>query len=347
MGINDIMKKVRFQLRRLINLYAKCITFNEFGNPQDVLKVEDKRIHPPKAHEVLVRMLARPMNPSDLIPIRGSYAHRISLPNIPGYEGVGIVEEVGSSVSQNLIGKRVLPLRGEGTWQEFVKTSAQFAVPVPDAIDDFTASQLYINPITAWVICTEVLALKPDDVLLVNACGSAIGHIFAQLSKVLGFRLIAVTRNHTYTKELRRLGASFVINTSVHPLRETVMDLTNGRGARGAIDSIGGTDGTNLAFCVHPEGTFLTIGLLSGIQVDWAAIANKAQVDAKLFHLRHWNNKISAETWQETFQHVMTLINNKQLNLMIPSAQFDLLSVREAIRRVESKNNKGKIFLTS
>lgn len=328
-------------------MYAKCITFNEFGNPQDVLKVEDKRIYPPKAHEVLVRMLARPINPSDLIPIKGSYAHRISLPTIPGYEGIGIVEEVGSSVSQNLIGKRVLPLRGEGTWQEFVKTSAQFTVPVPDAIDDFTASQLYINPITAWVICTEVLALKPDDVLLVNACGSAIGHIFAQLSNVLGFRLIAVTRNHSYTKELRRLGASFVINTSEYPLRETVMELTNGRGGGAAIDSIGGTDGTALAFCVRPGGRFLTIGLLSGIQVKWAEIVNKAKVDAKLFHLRHWNNKTSPEIWQETFQHVMTLINDKQLTLMTPSAQFDLLNVKEAIRMVESKNNKGKVFFTS
>lgn len=51
-----------------------------------------------------------------------------------------------------------------------------------------------------------------NDVLLVN-CGSAIGHIFAQLSKVLGFRLIAITRNDKYSKDLLKLGASCVINT--------------------------------------------------------------------------------------------------------------------------------------
>ena len=107
---------------------AKSIKFYEFGSPKDVLKVEYKSIEPPKDNEFLLRMLARPINPSDLIPIRGSYAHRISLPNIPGYEGVGIVEEIGPLVSKNLIGKRVLPLRGEGTWQEFVKTSVEYAV---------------------------------------------------------------------------------------------------------------------------------------------------------------------------------------------------------------------------
>jgi len=210
-------------------LDAKCIKFYEFGSPKDVLKVEDKSIEEPKDNEVLVRMLACPINPSDLIPIRGAYSHRISLPNIPGYEGVGIVEDVGSLVTPNLIGKRVLPLRGEGTWQEFVKTSVEFTVSIPDSIDDFTASQMYINPITAWVTCTEVLKLRPNDVLLVNACGSSIGHIFAQLSKVLGFRLIAVTRNNKYTEDLLHLGASYVIDTSKDSLYETVIEVISGK----------------------------------------------------------------------------------------------------------------------
>lgn len=204
---------------------ATCIKFYEFGSPESVLKVERKNIQPPANGEVLVRMKVRPINPSDLIPIRGAYSHRISLPTIPGYEGVGIVEDVGASVSQELIGKRVLPLRGEGTWQEFVKTSAEFAVPIPNSIDDYSASQLYINPVTAWIICTEVLSLKPDDVLLVNACGSAIGRIFAQLSKVFGFQLIAVTRNNKYTRDLLKLGASYVINTSETALHDAIMEL--------------------------------------------------------------------------------------------------------------------------
>src|SRR5690625_301235 len=131
-------------------------------------------------------MKARPINPSDLIPIKGAYSHRISTPNIPGYEGVAIVEEVGHLVSQEFVGKRVLPLRGEGTCQEYVKTSADFAVLNPNTIDDFIASQLYINPITAWVISTEILKLKPEVMLLVNACGSSIGRIFSQLSKIIG-----------------------------------------------------------------------------------------------------------------------------------------------------------------
>lgn len=329
-------------------MHAKCIKFYEFGNPKDVLKIEDKQIQPPKDNEVLVRMLARPINPSDLIPIRGSYAHRISLPDIPGYEGVGIVEDVGSLVSHHLIGKRVLPLRGEGTWQEYVKTSAEFAVPIPHFIDDFTASQMYINPLTALVTCTKVLKLTPDDVLLVNACGSSIGHIFAQLSKILGFRLIAITRNNKHTKELLHLGASYVIDTSEHPLYETVMTLTNELGADAAIDSVGGSSGTDLAFCIHPNGHFLTIGLLSGLQVNWKEIIEQAKVNVHLFHLRNWNKKVSTATWQNAFHHLIKLISDKELSLMTMNSQYDLLNIKEAINAVESSvKNNGKVFLTT
>jgi NADPH:quinone reductase-like Zn-dependent oxidoreductase len=76
-------------------LEATCVKFYEFGSPQNVLKVENKNIQRPMNGEVLVRMTRCPINPSDLIPIRGAYSHRISLPTIPGYEGIGIVEEVG------------------------------------------------------------------------------------------------------------------------------------------------------------------------------------------------------------------------------------------------------------
>jgi NADPH:quinone reductase-like Zn-dependent oxidoreductase len=313
-----------------------------------VLTIEYKTIEPPKDNEVLVRMLSRPINPSDLIPIRGAYSQRISLPNIPGYEGVGIVEGVGPLVSKKVIGKRVLPLRGEGTWQEFVKTTAELAVPIPDSIDDFTASQMYINPVTAWVVCTEVLKLRPNDVLLVNACGSSIGHIFAQFSKVLGFHLIAVTRNNKYTEELLHLGASNVIDTSISRLNETVMELTNGMGADAAIDSVGGSSGNDLAFCVHPNGNFLTLGLLSGIQVNWAEIVTKAKVNANMFHLRNWNKNVSINKWQETFSHLIRLIEEKKLHFKNTDSKYDLLNIKTAIDVIESsKEAKGKVFITS
>ncbi|MBP0725271.1 zinc-dependent alcohol dehydrogenase family protein [Bacillus sp. RG28] len=325
---------------------TNCIRCYEFGDPKEVLKVEQKERQAPINDEVLVRMLLRPINPSDLIPITGAYSHRISLPTIPGYEGVGIVEDVGPNASKELIGKRVLALRGEGTWQDFVTTSSDFVVQVPHSIDDYTAAQLYINPLTAWLLCTEVLKLQPEDSLLVNACSSAIGRILVQLSKIIGFRLIAVTRNDAHKEDLLKLGASNVINSSETPLYQKVMSLTNGQGVNYAIDSIGGPSGTELAYCIQPQGTLVTIGLLSGIPIDWRKISNETNIQIKLFHLRHWNKQVSAQTWQETFKNLFSLIVDRKLTLMEPQATFELTEVNKAISFAESQlKNKGKVFL--
>lgn len=323
------------------NRYIYC---EKFGHPNEVLRMGEKEICPPNADEVLVRMLARPINPSDLIPVRGSYSHRIPLPYIPGYEGVGIVEDVGASVSTDLIGKQVLPLRGEGTWQDFVIAPARFVVPVPESMDNIIAAQLYINPVTAWVTLTEILKLQPENVLLVNACGSAIGHLYAQFARILDLRLIAVTRNNKHTQTLLNLGAFEVVDTSSQSLFEVVMEKTNGKGADAAIDSLGGSAGTDLAGCLRSQGQFLSIGLLSGEQMNWGAFADKVKMN--IFHLRHWNKKAGHEEWQRTFQQIINLVEKKELLLSFEKTKYGLADIKQAVDAV-ADGRRGKVILSS
>lgn len=253
--------------------------YESYGLPHQVLKLKEKcqpHLHP---QELLVKMLYAPVNPSDLIPMTGAYAHRISLPATAGYEGVGLVADVGSALSRKLIGQRVLPLEGEGTWQSFVKCPASHAFFVPEPLDSISASQLYINPLTAWLLCTEVLALKPGQKLAVNAAASSIGQIFAQLSRILGFEFIAITRNNKKYQLLKERGAQ-ELRTDLHNLEVDA-----------AIDCVGGQAGTDLASCVRSGGKFQALGLLSGEQVDWEKLA-QLPIDVGIFHLRHWNGRI-------------------------------------------------------
>lgn len=321
------------------------LRYKEFGHPHEVLEVEQRVDVPLHPDEIMVRMLLSPINPSDLIPIRGAYKHRIQLPAIPGYEGVGIVEGIGSSLPTSLLGKRVLPLRGEGTWQQYVKTKANYAIRIPDGIDDETASQMYINPVTAWLICTEELRLKPDDVLIVNACGSAIGRIFAQFAKVFGFRLIAVVRNDIHTEELKSLGAWAVIHTSRESLVDRVMELTDGKGATAGIDSIGGQDGNELIECIRVNGTVLSIGLFSGIQIDWAKVYHKqSNITVKPYWLRQWIEGASDMQWQKAFDDISTLLLEKKLIIQTARERFGLSDYKKAIQSAESNGQKGKVL---
>ncbi len=302
------------------------LVYHRFGNPLDVLEINHRAHFPLLNDEILVRRKLCPINPSDLIPIRGAYRHRFQLPAIPGYEGVGIVENIGSSVSPSLLGRRVLPLRGEGTWQQYVKTKTNLAVSIPDGIDDVTASQIYINPVTAWLICTEELRLQSDDVLIVNACGSAIGRIFAQLAKVFGYRLIAVTRNDIHSAELRSLGAWAVIDTSKASLVHAVLELTHGLGANAGIDSIGGQDGEQLIDCILPGETVLSIGLLSGLQMDWVRIHQQNRnIDVKPYWLKRWIETASDAEWHQTLKIVREMEQVGELN--VRSAEIEDIPV--------------------
>lgn len=274
--------------------------YESYGLPHQVLKLKEKcqpHLHP---QELLVKMLYAPVNPSDLIPMTGAYAHRISLPATAGYEGVGLVADVGSALSRKLIGQRVLPLEGEGTWQSFVKCPASHAFFVPESLDSISASQLYINPLTAWLLCTEVLALKPGQKLAVNAAASSIGQIFAQLSRILGFEFIAITRNNKKHQLLKERGAQ-ELRTDLHNLEVDA-----------AIDCVGGQAGTDLASCVRAGGKFQALGLLSGEQVDWEKLA-QLPIDVGIFHLRHWNAKLSPAEWQRSMQTLSHLAVNGRL----------------------------------
>ncbi len=302
--------------------------YESYGSPHQVLKLKERcqpSLHP---REILVKMLYAPVNPSDLIPITGAYAHRINLPATAGYEGVGVVAGVGSALSDKLIGQRVLPLEGEGTWQSFVKCPISYAFFLPETLDSISASQLYINPLTAWILCTKVLALKPGQRLAVNAAGSSIGQIFAQLSQILGFDFIAITRNSQKHQLLKEYGAE-ELRTDLHNL---VVDA--------AIDCVGGQEGTDLAACVRSGGKFQAIGLLSGEQVDWGRIA-ELPIDVGIFHLRHWNAKLSLEEWQNSMQTLAKLVVDGRLLL---NQEVDIIPYNQLITALEYPQKNKRLI---
>jgi NADPH:quinone reductase-like Zn-dependent oxidoreductase len=340
---------------------ALCIRYETYGDPCEVLKPAVMDVRPPAEGELLVRIAARPINPSDLIPVRGAYAHRLRLPAVPGYEGVGVVVAVGGRVSRAWLGRRVLPLRGEGTWQQYARVPAIWAVPVPAALDDFAAAQLYINPLSAWVTCTETLGLHPGDVLVLNAAGSALGRLYAQLARLLGFRLLASVRSAVHQEELVRLGAERVVVERSEPLfpredvgraddrtsnlKQAVADMTGGRGAAAAVDCVGGAAAEKLAGCLRPGGTLLSLGLLSGRPVDPAAVVRAGAV-LKMFHLRYWNEQATPAAWHEAFGRLIELAVGGRLKLMRPGPAFGLTDVRTAVRAAETASpNPGKTML--
>src|SRR5205823_1367664 len=150
----------------------KAVVLREFGEPERVLEVAEVPAPAPGRGEVRVRMLASPVNPSDLLMVRGEYGRRPSLPATPGFEGAGVVEEGSGLLAWRVKGRRVAVLNAAGgNWAEQVVIPARQAVPVPDDISDEQAASFFVNPASALVMTRYVLRVPAGAWLLQTAAG--------------------------------------------------------------------------------------------------------------------------------------------------------------------------------
>lgn len=329
----------------MISLKTLSLLYAEYGNPSSVLRLVEREIEPLKPGEVLVRMRSCPINPSDLIPIHGAYAHRIKLPAIAGYEGVGEVCLVGEGVPSSLLGQRVLPLRGDGTWQTYVKVPLELIIPVPEGVSDEIAAQAYINPVTALLLSMKCLSVSKGAVVVVNAASSALGRLLIQFSRLYGFHVIAVVRNFRHAATLRELGAIAVVDSTSVGVGGAVMRLTNGTGVDIAIDSVGGVDGEQLLLSVKPHGQLVSVGLLSGTPANWSEIARARGVTIQPFWLRRFVERASREEWHQAFQLVFHLIQAGKLTLMPIAERIPFVDFKRALSADGAPGRFGKVHL--
>ena len=238
---------------------------DHFGEPSEVLRPFDGEMPIPGRGQVRVKMLAAPVNPSDLSTIRGTYAKIPPLPFVPGYEGVGVVESAGPGLwGRLLVGRTVAMLTGEGgSWQEFNIVPARQAVPISSQIPIDQAAMFFVNPTTAYVLTCEVLAVPRGEWLLQTAAGSALGKMVIRLANHIGFRTISVVRRSEQARELSDLGADEVIATDEQDLLNRVHEITGGKGVRYALDPVSGDLGSKVIRCLAPKGRLIVFGTLS------------------------------------------------------------------------------------
>ena len=323
----------------------RSVRFDKFGEPAEVLKIVDSPVPKLGPDQVLIRMRARPINPSDLLTVRGLYGVLPRLPASPGFEGVGVVEDVGPSVKAFHIGQRVIPVGATGTWQEYLLAQSDEVIPCPDAIGDATAAQFVVNPLTAWIMTTEELALRPGQWLLQTAAGSALGRVVLQLSSLRGFKTINVVRRRAQVEELKELGADEVVCTADESLVERVMAITDQAGVHAAIDAVGGKLGGKVAKVLGRGGTMLVYGLLSleHMPLNTGRMIFRSTT-VRGFWLNDWFRRTPVEKQRKIGGELLDLMACGKVVTAV-EAEYELKDVVEAVRHAERPGRRGKVLL--
>ncbi len=240
----------------------KAAIYETHGNPAEVLRIVEQPWPAPAPDEVVVKMVAAPINPADLNAIEGKYPIRPTLPATPGMEGAGIVVEVGSAVRNVELGALVILPHSLGTWREACTVTADKLVVVPGGIDPVQAAMLKVNPVTAWRMLHDFVSLRPGEWLIQNAANSAAGRCVIQIARELGYKTVNVVRRAELVEELRAQGGDVVL-VDGESLRDEVAEATERAPIRLALNAVGGENALRLAKTLASDGTMVTYGAMS------------------------------------------------------------------------------------
>ncbi|NGZ43309.1 zinc-binding dehydrogenase [Cytophagaceae bacterium 50C-KIRBA] len=321
----------------------KQVIFEQTGLPKDVLQWVDAPMPEPKAHEVRIQVLARNINPSDIMFIQGLYGIQPKLPCSAGFEAVGIIETTDST-SVFPVGTRVI-FTAIGTWKEYVCVPVNSVIPIPANMSNEMACQAFVNPLTAYAMLEES-GLKEGDKLLITAGASAWGKLVIQMAKQKGIWVGATVRQASQKKHLYDLGADLVIDTENEKVTKLIKEQAP-NGVQAVFDAVGGILAAQALSCLEIGGTMYVFGLLSleNIPLNSGLLIFK-NLTVKGFWLSSWMENASHETRKTAIKTVFEHLSKESIQVDIAST-FPLEKFQEAICAYETPGRNGKVLIVS
>ena len=323
-------------------IQQKAICHHEFGQPLDVLRLENVQQAEPQTGEVRVRLLAATINPSDYGMIGGSYGRLRELPAVAGREGVGVVEAIGRGVTRVGVGARVR-FPEAGAWQETACMAAADVLLVPADVPVDQAAFSFINPPTAYCLLQKMVDLAPGSWVLQNAGNSTVGLAVIQMAKVLGFKTISQVRRKELIAPLKALGADHVVIEGSGWAKQ-VNELTGGEPIQLALNSIGGASASDQIKALGEGGTQVTFGAMVADLVRFPTrflIFNDVRLVG--FWWDQWSQKAGAQGLNQVMSAVYAMMRDGSLKLPV-EATYSFAEYEAAVKH-DQQPRLGKILL--
>ncbi|EAY81933.1 enoyl-[acyl-carrier-protein] reductase, mitochondrial [Oryza sativa Japonica Group] len=315
---------------------ATAVLYDQHGPPDKVLRVAELPAAEIGERDVCVRMLAAPINPSDLNRVEGVYPVRPPLPAaVAGYEGVGQVHALGGAVDSRLLspGDWVIPSPPSlGTWQTYIVNPATAWHRVRSDVPPQYVATVTVNPLTALRMLCDFVNLAPGDTLVQNGATSIVGQCVIQLAKLHGLHTINIIRDRPGSQEakdkLKQLGAD-------HVFTESQLDIKNIKSLLGALpepalglNCVGGNAASVILKFLRQGGTMVTYGGMSKkpVTVSTSSFIFK-DLSLRGFWLQKWMSSDKAEESRTMIDYLLDLVHEGKLKYemeLTPFSDFHL-----------------------
>ncbi|HWY40023.1 MAG TPA: 2-enoyl thioester reductase domain-containing protein [Chthoniobacterales bacterium] len=326
-----------------MNKTIKVVVYERHGNPGDVLQFKTETWPQPTADEVVVAMRAAPVNPADINAIEGKYPAKREVPAVPGFEGAGVVVEVGANVSTITQGALVMLPHNIGTWREAVAVKANDLVAVPPEIDPAQAAMLKINPLTAWRLLHDYVDLARGNWLIQNAANSAAGRAVIAIARELGFKTINIVRRTELIDELRAEGGDVVL-VDGEKLRDEVKMATGSAAIRLGLNSVGGDSALRLSNCLAFGGTLVSFGAMSmqPLKIPTGLLIFK-DLRFRGIWINHWYDNATMAERMAAFNPLFDMAKRGLLKTKIEKT-YSIDQAKEAVTHAMRDKRSGKII---
>jgi NADPH:quinone reductase len=302
-------------------------------------------------HDVLVRLRAAGINPADY-KLRAQGTPGGALPTVLGWDGAGVVEEVGAAVTRVRPGDAVYFCdggfgRSPGTYQELKVVDERFLARKPERLSFVEAAAAPLVTITAWEALHGRARVGAGQAVLVQAGAGGVGHMSVQIARLAGARVATTVTAGAKTELAAALGAELCIDYRHADVGARLRDWTGTDGADVVHDTVGGKTFTACFSLVRPYGD-----LVSNVESPWEDEAITAMHDRNLRVSFAWMPAPSVFGWTEHRERQRAILEEAaghfdagELKIQV-GATFPLARAADAHRALEAGQVTGKAVLT-
>ena len=341
----------------------KGIVLTSTSGSSDFSNLQIKEENYPKIEkddQIIVRIKAVGLNFAELVQRQGFYKPAPKTPYTPGFEGAGIVEEVGSAVTDLQVNDRVIVFNGNGIWKEVVCLPRSNLIKMPVTMSFEDGAALLVNYLTAYQILFRMVNIRPGDKVLIHMAAGGVGFAATQLCKTIQDVIIIGTASSAKHDAIKQNGITHCIDYRKDDYVQEVKKLFP-MGIDVVLDPLNGDNAIKGYDLLRPFGRICHYGAASitsesrsfvnAFKAWWKCLSvnsldimsqNKSVCGYHLGFLM--GNPSCVQELSNDISNLVEMYNKGQIRIQHDST-FAFGKVAEAMKRMHSRQNVGKIIL--